>query len=112
MSIVIREQEDVAIAVPGARLDTNTSPDAEKVITDEIERGATKIVVDFSETDYVSSAGLRVILKAAKMLKKNGGQIAMCNANEQIHEVLEISGFVSMLKYCETLGEAVAAVSD
>ena len=69
------------------------------------------MVVDFSKTDYISSAGLRVLLKAAKLLTEKKGSFALCNGNEQIEEVLEISGFLSMLTYCKKLDEAMSKVS-
>lgn len=111
MSIIVSNDSGVYIVMPNGRLDTNTSPEAESLITDAIESGETKIVVDFSKTDYISSAGLRVILKTAKLLKPKDGAVALCNANEQIQEVLEISGFLGMIKAYATLDEAISAVN-
>ena len=101
----------LVIAIPNGRLDTNNAPEAESLIVREIEKGESKIVVDFANTNYISSAGLRVILKALKLLKPRGGAVALCNANEQITEVLEITGFLTMLKCCPSLDEAIRSVS-
>jgi len=101
----------VFIVTPSGRLDTNTSPEAEKLISDAIDGDERKVVVDFSETEYISSAGLRVILKTAKLLKPKKGAVALCNANEQIEEVLEISGFIEMIMLLDSLDEAVEALN-
>ena len=111
MGLLISKQNDVVIAMPGERLDTNTAPEVEKELEGVIEGGESKVVVDFSKTAYISSAGLRVLLKTAKTLKRKEGALALCNANEQIHEVLEISGFLTMLTYRATLDEAVEVVA-
>jgi anti-anti-sigma factor len=111
MSVLISRNQGVVIAIPSGRLDTNNAPEAEELIVKEIENGQLKIVVDFAKTNYISSAGLRVILKALKLLKqKDGGAIALCNANEQIQEVLEITGFLSMLSSHPSLDDAIGEV--
>lgn len=112
MTLLIAKKGEVVIAMPGEQLDLNTSPEAEKLLGEQIDAGETRIVMDFSKTEYISSAGLRVIMKTAMLLKDKGGGFALCNGNEQIHEVLEISGFLDIVNYCSSFEEAVAAVSD
>ena len=110
MSLLIARKGEVIIGMPYGQLDTNTSPEAEKILMEQIDDGKTRIVVDFSKTDYISSIGLRVILKTALILRDKGGGFALCNGNEQIIEVLEISGFLEIIKYFSSLEDAVAAV--
>ena len=112
MGLLIAKKNEVVIVMPDGQLDTNTSPEAENMLTERIDAGEIRIVVDFSKTDYMSSAGLRVILKTASLLERKGGGFALCNANEQIVEVLQISGFLEIVKYFSSLDDAVAAVSD
>ena len=112
MGLLIAKRDEVVIIMPDSQMDTNTSPETEKVLVEQIDAGETRIVVDFSKTDYMSSAGLRVILKTASLLQEKGGDFALCNANEQIVEVLEISGFLEIVKYFSSLDDAVAAVSE
>ena len=106
--MTITDLGDTTIALPGKRLDTNTAPDVEKALLEKIEADRVKIVFDFSKTDYISSAGLRVILKTAKTASQKGGKITICNANAQIHEVLEISGFLTMFEYYDNMDDAVS----
>ena len=112
MSVLISRNQGVVIAIPSGRLDTNNAPEAEELIVKEIDSGQSRVVVDFAKTNYISSAGLRVILKALKLLKqKDHGTIALCNANEQIQEVLEITGFLTMINCHASLDDAIRDVS-
>jgi anti-anti-sigma factor len=112
MTLLIAKKGEIVIAMPGEQLDLNTSPEAEKLLGEQIDAGETRIVMDFSKTEYISSAGLRVIMKTAMQLKDKGGEFALCNGNEQIYEVLELSGFLDIVKYFSAFEDAVTAVSD
>lgn len=77
------------------RLDTTTAPQLEAVIDTEIA-GATELTLDMKGLEYVSSAGLRVLLKAQKMMNSKGS-MKLVGVNETIMEVLEITGFTDIL---------------
>lgn len=110
MNMMISKNGEVTVASPVGRLDTTTSADAETSIQEAIEDGGVKVVIDFTQTSYISSAGLRVILKTAKTLHRKTGKLALCGANEQILEVLEMSGFLTMMPHHASLDEAVQSV--
>jgi anti-anti-sigma factor len=88
-------------------LDTVSSPAAEKEINRLIEDGNAKFVFDFEKTKYMSSSGLRVLLATAKKLKGKG-ELKICNLNEVIEEVFDVSGFSSILNVYKTQEEALA----
>jgi anti-sigma B factor antagonist len=111
MSIGMTKTGDVLVATPPTRLDTVTAPETELVITKAVTAGEQRIVFDLGKTVYISSAGLRVILKISKLVAPSGGAVALCNANPQVREVLDISGFLTMLTYCSNLKEAIAKVA-
>jgi len=111
MDILSSKIEGVFVVMPNGRLDTNNAPQAEKLLVENISAGEKRVIFDFSKTDYISSAGLRVILQTAKLVRKDG-RVVLCNTNEQIYEVLEISGFLDMIKHCSDLREAMQAVSE
>jgi anti-sigma B factor antagonist len=111
MGIGMSKTGDVLVATPPTRLDTVTSPETEQALTEAVEAGAQRIVFDLGKTVYISSAGLRVILKISKLVVPTGGAVALCNANPQVREVLDISGFLAMLPYCSNLKEAVVKVA-
>lgn len=77
------------------RLDTTTAPELEAVIKESIA-GVTNLVMDFAGLEYLSSAGLRVILSAQKTMNKQG-EMVIRNVNETINEVFEITGFIDIL---------------
>ena len=77
------------------RLDTTTAPELENAIKENIA-GITNLVMDFAGLEYLSSAGLRVILSAQKTMNKQG-EMVIRNVNETINEVFEITGFIVIL---------------
>lgn len=110
MGFLVAKKNEVVVFMPDEQLDTNSSPEAERLLMEQLDAGETRLVIDFSKTDYISSSGLRVILKIAVLLKDKGGGFALCNGNEQIVEVLEISGFVDIVEHFPSLKDAVKAI--
>ena len=82
------------IALEG-RLDTMTAPDLEKELNASM-KDAESLVMDFSKLDYISSAGLRVLLSAHKAMSSKGG-MKVKNVNEIVQEVLDVTGFSDIL---------------
>lgn len=93
---IIKNQEGntLTIAIEG-RLDTMTAPSFESELSDSI-KDITSLVLDFSKLEYVSSAGLRVILSAQKTMNAQG-EMKITNVNEEIMDVFEITGFADIL---------------
>ena len=85
---------ELTVAVTG-RLDTITAPELETSLR-ESYAGVSKLVLDFAALDYVSSAGLRVILQAQKTMNKQG-EMVVRNINETISEIFEVTGFSDVL---------------
>lgn len=92
------------------RLDSNTSQVFEKRIFDAMADGTKNVVIDFKNLDYISSAGLRVILKATKALKREDGKILLCAMQDYVKEVFEIAGFDSFLPIVPTLDDALKSM--
>ncbi len=82
------------IALEG-RLDTTTAPELEHELKDSMN-DATELTLDFSKLDYISSAGLRVLLSAHKVMSKKGG-MKVTNVNEIVSEVFDVTGFADIL---------------
>ena len=97
----------VTLLAMEGNLDTNTSVDAQDHINGLIDDGAAKLVVDFEKVDFVSSAGLRVLLATAKKLGGVGGSLRICGLNEAVNEVFEISGFSTILDVFPTRDDAM-----
>ena len=84
----------LTLALEG-RLDTVTSPELEKELKASLD-GADSLVLDFSKLDYISSAGLRVLLSAHKQMSGKGG-MKVTNVNEIVREVFDVTGFADIL---------------
>lgn len=89
-----KEGAKLTIALSG-RLDTMTAPELEKAINDNIA-GVEDLVLDLKELEYMSSAGLRVLLSAEKKMKICG-KMTVKNVNEMIMEIFEVTGFADIL---------------
>ena len=85
----------LTIALDG-RLDTVTSPELEKELETALE-GVSELTMDFSSLEYVSSAGLRVLLSAHKSMTGKGGSMKLTHLNEIVGEVLDVTGFSEVL---------------
>ena len=101
----------VLVLKPAGRLDSNTIGAAETEMFAYLEKGETRIVLDLSDLEYISSSGLRLVLMMGKRLSFKGGKLALCGLKPHIREVFEISGFISILTVVPTRAEAEAAVA-
>ena len=88
------EGSKLTVALVG-RLDTTTSPQLEAELRQSVD-GLTELVLDLKDLDYISSAGLRVLLSAQKVMDKQGGMIIK-NAKPEIMEIFEVTGFTDIL---------------
>ncbi|MGI9044344.1 MAG: STAS domain-containing protein [Gemmatimonadaceae bacterium] len=109
MEISTRTSNDIHIVAIAGSLDSTTSPEAQKAI-DAVLAGGRKVVLDFSALDYISSAGLRVLLGAAKQLRASGGTLRIFGLNQSVREVFEISGFSAILAVYPSEAEALGAM--
>ena len=90
------------------RMDALTSQGFEAECLARLAAGDTRIVADLAGLEYISSAGLRSILAAAKKLKAAGGDLAFCGLSGIVAEVFTVSGFAKLLPVYDTRGEALA----
>jgi serine/threonine-protein kinase RsbW len=114
LDITTRTQNDVTIVAFAGKLDSTTSPLAQQALDAILAAGGRKIVVDFTELDYISSAGLRVLLAIAKRLRTGGaggGALRLFGLNETVREVFQISGFSTILAVFATEDEALDRLS-
>jgi anti-anti-sigma factor len=107
MDFKAEELGDVRVVRITGNLDTQTSTVAQEQLLQLIDDGATKVLVDFEDLNYISSSGLRMLLVAVKRLGANGGQLRVCSANKTVQEVFEISGFGDILSTFGSKAEAL-----
>lgn len=114
MEITSRTQNGVTLVGFAGSLDSNTSPQAQQALDGMLAAGARKMVIDCRTLDYISSAGLRVLLGTAKRLSGAGGggaALRLFGLNETVREVFEISGFATILAVFATEAEALKGFS-
>ncbi|MGM9702704.1 MAG: STAS domain-containing protein [Prevotella sp.] len=97
MAEIVRNGNDVLIKT-GVRVDTINAGDFEREITPALSEAGVSAVFDCSELDYISSSGLRVILKAQKMVTANKGEMKLTGVKPQIKKVFDMTGFSRFLK--------------
>ena len=100
----------VSIAIKG-RLDADSSLEAEKVVKDALGGETNRLLFNLGELEYLSSAGLRVLLTAAKEMRRRDGKIVLCALNEFVKEIFEVSGFQSLIPITESVESGIEALS-
>ncbi len=93
---IVKTKNDAAmtVAIQG-RLETTTSPELEAIVKNELD-GVSALVFDFTELEYISSAGLRVLLAAQKIMNQQGS-MKVVGANQIVLEIFEVTGFSDIL---------------
>ena len=89
-----RNGDELTVAVEG-RLDTTTAPEPDDMLKEELG-DVKKLSFDFAKLEYISSAGLRVLLISQKAMNKQGSMVIK-NVNEEINEIFEVTGFTDIL---------------
>lgn len=89
MKIVQQTETDVTILRPEGRIDASALPEFVGMINRSIQNGSRKILIDFSKTEYMSSAGIRGLLQGAKQMSEVQGQFVLCSSNENLMELFD-----------------------
>jgi anti-anti-sigma factor len=92
------------------RVDASNAKIVETELTEVVNSGTKKIVCNFSQNEYISSAGLRVFLSTLKMLKKADGAIVLCAMQPYVREVFDMAGFTQIFKIYDAEEEAISAI--
>lgn len=107
MEITQTHHENVLVFALSGRLDAKTSETFEQQLLAAIAAGHNRISLDFSKLDYISSAGLRVLLLAAKKLQEGGGKMALCSLKPALKTVFDIAGFSTIFSLFASPQEAM-----
>jgi len=107
MQITRKEEKGVHVFSLDGRFDAHSAGDVEKELNLAISKGARNLLLDMDSVEYISSAGLRVLLAVAKKLKKEEGEIKLCCLKPYVKEVFDIAGFTQIFKIYNTAEEAI-----
>lgn len=109
MEIKVSKQNGVTVVTVTGSIDALTAAEVTAFLNTQIEQGENQLVLDFSPVDYVSSAGLRVILGALKETRSQGGDLRLAGAQPGVSKLLQMSGFNTILKIYPEVDTAVAS---
>ncbi len=107
MQISSTKRDDTTIVNIDGRLDSGTAAAAEKQLLDLVAGGARRLVLNCAGLEYVSSAGLRVLLALAKRVGGVQGRLALAAPAAQVREIFDIAGFADILPVFATVEEAL-----
>lgn len=107
LTITEKNQDNKLVVYCEGRVDSTNANIFEEKLAAIVGEGQNKFIIDFSKIAFVSSAGLRVLLIAAKKVKPNGGAIILTGLSPEVQEVFDISGFTSIFTIHKTVEEAL-----
>jgi anti-anti-sigma factor len=111
MEISHKVQNGILMIAINGRLDAATAPVAEGEIKKMLEGEQNRLLFDLSALEYLSSGGLRVILSAAKEIKRREGKVVLAGLNQYVYEIFEVSGFTAMIPIKDTVEEGLKDLS-
>lgn len=107
LEVQLEEIEGKAILRISGRLDAASSPVLEKKINQLMGDGRSVLLMDFSQVEYLSSAGMRLLLSVTKKLKEKDGHLVIFSIGEEAMEIIKMAGFEHILNICSTEQKAL-----
>jgi len=91
------------------RLDSTTSPALGERLSGILDAGAARLLVDFSQLEYISSAGFRILLQAAKRAEQKAAKLVLCGLSAKVRQLFDIGGFLDLFSITATRDEGIKA---
>ncbi len=110
MEISQENTDGIQIFSVKGSLDSNTSPELETQIYTALEGGQRKLILNLENLDYISSAGIRVMLKTTKDLKRMEGKVVLCALQDYVREVFDIAGFDGYLNIEKNIADSIGKI--
>jgi anti-anti-sigma factor len=107
MDVEVKTVGDIQVLVVMKRFDAYTAGPVEATLNKLIAEGARKVVCDFSQTEYLASAGLRVLITATRNLQRVNGKLVLCSVKPYVLEVFDISGLKKIFKMYDSVDAAL-----
>jgi len=103
MKIAHQEKDGVICFQIEGRLDAESAPEAEATVKGVLKQGSRRLLFDLSQMEYISSAGLRVILMAVKELRNKQGKVVLCGLTPYVKEIFDVSNFSSIIPITDSV---------
>ncbi len=110
LTVSIEEQGSRKLVRLEGRVDANTTPTLETKLSKILSESKQRVLIDFSRVDYLSSAGMRLLLSATKKIGAQGGKLVFCGMGEDVMEIIRMAGFDKILAIYPTELEALKAL--
>lgn len=110
ITIKVEKETNCSIVHVSGKIDATTSDELEDALIDLLEQGEQNIILDLKDTKYISSAGLRVLVVVTKQVY-DSGHFCLCNANDNVREIIDMSGFNVFMNIYEDLSTAKEEVA-
>ena len=110
IDIQCERKEEVLTGILGGRIDTTNADELQNTLDTEIVAEDHPLLLDFGQVSYISSSGLRVILRMAKKFNEPGKRFGICSLSESVHDILAISGFDQLISIYDSQTEASSAI--
>ena len=107
MSFSIHKQQDIVIVEVDGHLIVGNRQELKQKVLDEIAGGATKVLVDFARAGYIDSSGLGVLVSLAKRLRDEGGELRLCNLNDDLRTLFELTKLDTLFSIADTRERAL-----
>ncbi|MCF6247522.1 MAG: STAS domain-containing protein [Desulfobacula sp.] len=105
IAIIVEKKTDYTIVHVSGKIDATTSDDLEDALIDLLDQGEVNIILDLKDTRYISSAGLRVLVVVTKQVY-DSGHFCLCNANDNVLEIIDMAGFNVFMNIYDDLSTA------
>lgn len=109
MQIAIEQHDHVTVVAVSGSIDALTADTLVSALLEQLQAGRTRLVAHFAAVEYTSSAGLRVLLATLKEARQRGGDLRLAEIRPNVKQVLDLSGFTSILKCFADVPSAVAS---
>jgi len=111
MEISHKEENGIAFLAFKGRLDGTSAVEAEEILNTIFKGENSRLLFDFEFLEYLSSAGLRVVLGAAKEIKRRDGKFVLCALNSYVKEVFEVSGFGAIIPIADSVEAGIKEIT-
>lgn len=112
MEITVEQREKTTVVIPVGDIDALTAKEVAAFLDSQLGGGENQLVADLSQVGYMSSAGLRALLATLKEARHQKGDFRLAAAQDNVQQVLEMSGFTGIFQVFSTVEEAVASFGD
>ncbi len=112
LDVTFERKEEILLGKLGGRVDTTNADELQNTLDAEITAEDHALILDFEHVSYISSSGLRVVLRMAKRFNDPGKRFAICSLSESVREILTMSGFDQLISIYESQAAAISAIKN